>query len=147
MTYFDYKAVPAPKRARKIKGVKGAPDLFAMTLTDAINEVARQGWEYVRAESMPSETSGGLFRRSVEAEHTMLIFRRPREHLSPRLEAGSGQGEQETNAAPAVSAPPANSPPPLETRIQSGVLREPAREEETVTPLRASPRLGHAEHS
>ena len=42
MTYYDYKVVPAPKRARKVKGVSGAPDLFALTLTETINEIARQ---------------------------------------------------------------------------------------------------------
>ena len=42
MTYYDYKVVPAPRRARKVKGIAAGPDLFALTLTDAINEVARQ---------------------------------------------------------------------------------------------------------
>ena len=62
MTHYDYKVVPAPKRAKRVRGVRGAEELFALTLTDAINEVARQGWEYVRAEHLPAEAPGGWFR-------------------------------------------------------------------------------------
>ena len=42
-----------------------AEELFALTLTDAINEVARQGWEYVRAEHLPAEAPRGWFRGAV----------------------------------------------------------------------------------
>jgi hypothetical protein len=59
MTYYDYKVIPAPKRAKRVKGVHGTEDLFALTLTEAINEVARQGWEYVRAEHLPAEAPRG----------------------------------------------------------------------------------------
>ena len=85
MSHYDYKVVPAPKRAKKVKGVRAAEELFALTLTEAINEVARQGWEYVRAEHMPAEASRGWFRSALAGEQTVLVFRRPRELLSPRL--------------------------------------------------------------
>ena len=87
MTHYDYKVVPAPKRAKRVKGVHGAEDLFALTLTEAINEVARQGWEYVRAEHLPAEAPRGWLRGAVAGEQTVLVFRRPREQLGPRLAA------------------------------------------------------------
>ena len=87
MTHYDYKVVPAPKRAKRVEGVKGAEELFALTLTDAINEVARQGWEYVRAEHLPAEAPGGWFRGGTAGEQTVLVFRRDREALGPRLAA------------------------------------------------------------
>ena len=58
MNHYEYKVVPAPRRAKRVRGVKAAEELFALTLTDAINEVARQGWEYVRAEHLPAEAPG-----------------------------------------------------------------------------------------
>lgn len=87
MTYYDYKVVPAPRRARKVKGVSAAHDLFALTLTEAINEVARQGWEYCGSETLTSEAPSGWFRRGSVEDQSVLVFRRPREHLSPRLAA------------------------------------------------------------
>ncbi len=94
--------VPAPKRAKKVKGVKSAEELFAVTLTDAINEVARQGWEYVRAEHMPAEASRGWFRSALQGEQTVLVFRRQREGLGPRLATvrSDVRPDPHTDAAP-----------------------------------------------
>ncbi|TPE50183.1 hypothetical protein [Amaricoccus solimangrovi] len=85
MSYYDYKVVPVPKRAKKVKGVSGAAELFALTLTDAINEVAREGWEYYCSEALAIETPGGWLSRARTEEHAVLVFRRAREHLSPRV--------------------------------------------------------------
>lgn len=85
MSYYDYKIVPAPKKAKKIKGVSGSGELFALTLNEAINEIARQGWEYYCSETLTAQTPGGWFKRAVTEEQVVLVFRKPREHLSPRL--------------------------------------------------------------
>ena len=90
MSHYEYKVVPAPKRAKRVRGVKTPEDLFALTLTDAINEVARQGWEYVRAEHLSAEAPGGWFRGGSSGEQTVLVFRRDREALGPRLAAVRG---------------------------------------------------------
>ena len=103
MTHYDYKVVPAPKRAKRVKGVHGAEELFALTLTDAINEVARQGWEYVRAEHLPAEAPRGWFRGGAAGEQTVLVFRRDRESLGPRLAA--------VRAEPADAEAPRAEPP------------------------------------
>ena len=150
MSYFDYKVVPAPQRVKKVRGVTGAADLFALTLTDAINEVARQGWEYIRAETMTAEAPGGFLRRATASERTMLVFRRPREQLSPRLAAAPEESAPEA-AAPAPSA--ALSRRPIEDRVQGAIRRrEPpalpdpdAEGPAAASPLRPSPRLGPAE--
>ena len=76
MAYFDYKVVPAPRRMKRAKGVSDHADLFALTLTDAINEHARQGWEYLRAETLPVEERAGLTGTRTSFR-TVLIFRRP----------------------------------------------------------------------
>ena len=147
MSYFDYKVVPAPQRVKKVRGITGAADLFALTLTDAINEVARQGWEYVRAETMAAEAPGGFLRKAATSEQTMLVFRRPREQLSPRLAAAPDE------AAPEVTPAASLSTRPIEDRVQGAIRRrEPAVLPEAeaerpaaTSPLRPSPRLGPAE--
>ena len=102
MTHYEYKVVPAPRRAKRVRGVKGAEELFALTLTDAINEVARQGWEYVRAEHLSAEAPGGWFRGGTSGEQAVLVFRRDRETLGPRLAAVRADHD--------AGAPPAGEP-------------------------------------
>ena len=99
MTHYDYKVVPAPKRAKRVKGVHGAEELFALTLTEAINEVARQGWEYVRAEHLPAETPRGWFRGAVAGEQT-------RARLPPRRASSSARGWRRCGPEPAAADAP-----------------------------------------
>lgn len=161
MTHYDYKVVPAPRRAKRVKGVRNADELFALTLTDAINEVARQGWEYVRAEHLPAETGGGWLSRGTTGEQTVLVFRRPHEPLGPRL--ASVRPEHGTAPLPAEPAVTPVPPPAQESAAEKAALdrihksyrnREfPVRmeprlgdmDETSATPLRPSPRLGPAE--
>ena len=79
--------------------MRGPEELFALTLTDAINEVARQGWEYVRAEHLPAEKPRGWFRGATAAEQTVLVFRRAREMLGPRLARSAPSADDRAVAA------------------------------------------------
>lgn len=75
MVDFEYMAVPAPQKGLKIKGVSCAGDRFAMALADCMNELAADGWEYLRSDTLPSVERRGLaFRRTVY--HTVMVFRR-----------------------------------------------------------------------
>lgn len=168
MNHFDYKAVPAPRRSKKSKGVREPAELFALTLTDAINEQAREGWEYVRAETLPAETPRGLFRRAAEEDVTMLIFRRARASRDPVLESIEPSSMQQRASEPRLVHAPQ---PPTQTRTEpsfggptvrnfeervqaaSAARREPrishdgARDtgEEYPSPLRPAPRFDPAE--
>lgn len=88
MTKYDYKVVPAPTQGRKAKGVKGAEARFAFALECVMNDQAEDGWEYVRAETLPSEERQGLSGRTTVFRN-MLVFRRAREEeieaFEPRL--------------------------------------------------------------
>jgi hypothetical protein len=145
MSHYDYKVVPAPKRAKKVKGVSSAEELFALTLTEAINEVARQGWEYVRAEHLRAEAPRGWFRAPAAGEQSVLVFRRPRETLGPRLAA--------VRPEPDADAPPVETPTAAAERAVLDRMRrrepqvrlEPLPEEAAPTPLRPAPRLGPAD--
>ncbi|WP_254796754.1 DUF4177 domain-containing protein [Sulfitobacter albidus] len=78
MPRFEYKVVPAPTKGRKGKGVRGAEARFAYAVQELMNAMAGYGWEYQRAETLPSLERAGLASSTTEWRN-VLIFRRPRE--------------------------------------------------------------------
>jgi len=76
MAQFEYKVIPAPRRPKRAKGVKGNPARFANVLTDTLNIEAASGWEFVRSETLPMDERTGLLRGSVENFQTVMVFRR-----------------------------------------------------------------------
>ncbi len=79
MQSYEYKAVAAPTRARRFKGVKGTANQFAMVISELMNDMASDGWEYLRSDSLPVDEKAGLLKGRVENYHTLLIFRRAKE--------------------------------------------------------------------
>ena len=75
MQQFEYKIVPAPTRGQKSPGVKGAEARFAHGLETQINALAAHGWEYLRADILPSEERQGLT-SSHTVYRSVLVFRR-----------------------------------------------------------------------
>ena len=73
--HFEYQVVPAPKRSTRFKGLTRKDDAFSLTITDVMNEHAREGWEYVRADKL-SETKGVWPLRRTLPERDLLVFRR-----------------------------------------------------------------------
>lgn len=107
MVRFEYKAVPAPSRGTKAKGVKTTEDRFALAMTEALNEHAGDGWEFVRVETLPCETRKGLTGTQV-TEQSMMVFRRIKQAAS--AEPG------EAPLPPLTLAPeprPARADPPI----------------------------------
>jgi hypothetical protein len=155
MTHYDYKVIPAPRRLKKVKGIKDTPELFAHTLTDAINEMARDGWEYIRAEQLAAEEPHGWFRRSTEVVQTMMIVRRKRPDLpGPRLSAVV----PETAPARRLADPGPRELHPreperslsdrmqaIETTRPAPLRSEPKIADTPAAPLRPLPRLGPAD--
>ena len=78
MPRYEYKVVPAPTKGLKAKGVKGAEARFSYAIEDLMNGLAAQGWEYQRAETLPSVERAGLTSTTTEWRN-LLVFRRPRE--------------------------------------------------------------------
>ena len=76
MSTFEYKTICAPRKALKVKGVKGANNWYAQTLTDVINAQSADGWEYFRAESLPVDEKIGMMGKTAEKYLSLLIFRR-----------------------------------------------------------------------
>ncbi|WP_196053527.1 DUF4177 domain-containing protein [Paracoccus lichenicola] len=75
MGQFEYSVIPAPSRGEKAKDAKTPTDRYSAALTAELNRMARDGWEYVRADVLPSEERSGLTGRST-VYHNLLVFRR-----------------------------------------------------------------------
>jgi hypothetical protein len=75
MQRYEYKVLPAPTRGEKVRGAKTGPDRFAAALSGLMNAQAREGWDYVRADTLPCEERTGFTGRTT-VYHNMLVFRR-----------------------------------------------------------------------
>ncbi len=75
VTNYEYKVVPAPKKAGKIRGVKGTGNKFAVALTNLMNEYGADGWEYQRTDTLPCEERQGLTGKATTFQN-VLVFRR-----------------------------------------------------------------------
>lgn len=76
MQQFEFKVIPAPRKGDKARGLKTTADRFAFTLTGVMNDLAREGWEYLRADTLPCEERSGLTSKTTTYQ-TLLVFRRP----------------------------------------------------------------------
>ena len=76
MSRYEYKVVPAPTKGLKAKGVRKAEDRFSHTLQELMNSLSSEGWDYQRAETLPSTERSGLTGSTVEWRN-VLVFRRP----------------------------------------------------------------------
>ena len=94
---YEYKVVPAPLRGLKAKGLKTSEDRFANALQSAMNEMAADGWEYLRADTLPCEKREGLMSKTTVYQN-MLVFRRAKaaiEAAAPAVAAARPKASEE----------------------------------------------------
>ncbi len=72
---FEYRVVPAPRKGEKAKGVRSGEARFALAMSRLFNRMGAEGWEYVRADTLPAEERVG-FAGSEIRYHALLVFRR-----------------------------------------------------------------------
>ena len=101
---YEYMVVPAPTRGVKAKGAKTAEDRFAIALETVMNKMASDGWEYLRADTLPSEQREGLMGKTTVFLN-MLVFRRT------RTVAADPKPEPIVASAPIVAPAPVVAPP------------------------------------
>lgn len=77
MTVYEYKVVPAPRRPRRVKGVRGTPERYAHMIEELLNEMGADGWSYLRSDSMPVEARQGMLKGRIETYQTVMVFMRP----------------------------------------------------------------------
>jgi hypothetical protein len=77
--HYEYRVIPAPRRG--VRGPSGADapktteDRFALAMTQLMNSLGREGWEYQRADTLPVDERAGLTGTKTSYQN-MLIFRR-----------------------------------------------------------------------
>ncbi|SIS85198.1 hypothetical protein [Paracoccus saliphilus] len=135
MTRFEYTAIPAPSRGEKAKEAKTPTDRYALAVTSELNRMAADGWEYLRADVLPSEERTGLTGRAT-VYHNLLIFRRAIATVEAVSEARQApiatspvtEPEKEMSAAPSPApADRQDAPQPATTETQ-----------DTAEPIKAS---------
>lgn len=89
---YEYKVVPAPRKAAKAQGVKGTEAKFAVALSQLMNEMGAAGWEYQRTDTLPCEERQGLTGRTTTFQN-MLVFRRALE-AEAEAEATAPEAQQ-----------------------------------------------------
>ncbi|MDZ4088165.1 MAG: DUF4177 domain-containing protein [Tabrizicola sp.] len=110
MQRFEFKVIPAPKRGEKARGVKTTEDRFALALTTLMNELGAEGWDYVRADSLPCEERTG-FTGTKTTFQNVLVFRRAVEMSAMEtLQASRLLLQQPMPATPRLG--PAEAPTP-----------------------------------
>lgn len=114
MPEFEYKVVPAPTRGEKAKGVKTAEGRFANVLETLMNTLASDGWEYQRADMLPSEERQGLT-GSTTNWRNVLVFRREKTaalaEFQPRDVAANPVMENQAEDTARKDPPPLNTAP------------------------------------
>ena len=152
---FEYTVVPAPNRGEKAKGARTPVDRFALSLTATLNRMAAEGWDYVRAETLPTDERSGLTGRAT-VYHNVLIFRRSApglESAAAPAAATSPQPEYPVSASPArapqkqpelpqaaAPLPDPNSTPTASTEPANTASSSTSDDDEPATP--PAPRVG-----
>ena len=145
---YEYTVVPAPARGEKVKGAKTPTDRYALAMAAELNRMAAEGWDYVRAEALPSEERSGLTGRST-VYHNLLVFRRaaPGLHSAEAPAAAKKpQPEYPVSANPAKKPektpdlPAAAAPQPADHKNISEKTAQPAANESPALP--PAPRVG-----
>jgi len=107
MDLFEYKVVPAPTKGRKARGVKRSEDKFALSVQDVMNEMAADGWEYQRSETLPHEERSGLTGKTTTFR-SVLVFRR----LNSAQDVDVVPHEESEATPERAADTPENTPPP-----------------------------------
>ncbi len=128
MQRYEYKVVPAPQKGTKAKGTKTPEGRFALSVEQMLNKMGQDGWEYQRAELLPSEERTGLTGSTVNWRN-VLVFRRALESAAPAIAVPVDEAAAAPQARPVpgpaevlAPAPIAEEPkdPPLSLKTEDG---------------------------
>lgn len=140
MSSYEYTVIPAPARGEKTRGAKTGIERFAATLSDTLNDMARDGWDYVRAETLPAEERSGLTGRAT-VYHNLLVFRRALAVAKP--EPAPAPASIRIEPAPETAPEAAPEARPQAVEPARGPFSAPMRA--TAKPEEAAPRARSAE--
>ncbi|UXU73963.1 MULTISPECIES: DUF4177 domain-containing protein [unclassified Paracoccus (in: a-proteobacteria)] len=123
MSSYEYTVIPAPARGEKLRGARSGIERFAATLAETLNAMAGDGWEYLRAETLPAEERSGLTGRTT-VYHNLLIFRR---RLPGDDDRAGHERPQAQPVTPPVTPPAQASQSQPEPQQQDAPASQPAQ--------------------
>lgn len=140
---YEYKVIPAPTRGQKAKGLKTAEARFAYAIETVMNDLAGENWEYLRADTLPSEERQGLG-SSSPSFRTLLIFRRPLQAdpapFQPRLLDAQPEPMPVSAPAPRAETVPGSRAEPEMTRAAPETPEPETARPAPETPVAEAPR-------
>ena len=148
MTRYDYRVVPAPERGEKARGVKAPEARFAHAVEQVMNDMAAEGWEYLRSDTLPSVERSGLT-ASDTVWRNLLVFRRPNaadlsafqpKMLEPPLVLEDAVETPEAADAGSTDGPePAQAPQPVVSETEGAPAGPDPAQRQTVSAAPARP--------
>ena len=111
MQRYEYRVIAAPTRGLKAKGIKTAEARFSHALEDAMNTMAADGWEYQRAETLPSIERSGLTSTTTKWRNVLVFRRAQPTEQTPQLAAtpvpavAAAEPEVDTPELPQITTP------------------------------------------
>ena len=111
MPRYEFKVIPAPRKGDKQPGLKTVEDRFAAALTALMNQMGRDGWDYVRADTLPVDERSGLTGVKTSFQN-MLVFRRLLDEAATETLASAAAAAARPRLGPA-EVPAAGSAPAL----------------------------------
>lgn len=117
MAEYEYKVVTAPRKAGRAKGVRGQDEKYAYTLGELMNKMAADGWQYLRAESLPVDKKAGMMGKTNEKYLSLLVFQR-RTDVPAVIQEPMFQ-------EPAVNVPEFLSDPVVQTPVEPEPIEDP----------------------
>jgi len=73
---YEYWMVKAPNRKIKVRGKSKADDGFALTVMETMNKLGRDGWQFLRTETLVEDRRSFLG-RALRHQHSYMVYRRP----------------------------------------------------------------------
>ncbi|KIC42035.1 hypothetical protein RA27_01100 [Ruegeria sp. ANG-R] len=125
MQRYEYKVVPAPQKGTKAKGVKTPEGRFAASIEQLLNQMGQEGWEYQRAELLPSEERAGLTGSTTNWRNVLVFRRAAGDEAIPETETPEADTSPTARAVPGpqdVLATPPAAPAPISEKPQDPPL-------------------------
>ena len=97
---FEYKAIGAPEKATRKRGLRSQSDRVALAFEEILQAEAVDGWEYLRTDLLPVTERAGWFGRGHEVHRAVMVFRRPLDRVAPV------ESEATLRRAPSVTPAP-----------------------------------------
>ncbi|GAA6190460.1 DUF4177 domain-containing protein [Phaeobacter gallaeciensis] len=141
MPRYEYKVLPAPPKGTKAKGIKTPEGRFALSIEQLLNQMGASGWEYQRAELLPSDERSGLTGTTVNWRN-VLVFRRTLDSVSVPIDEvqddATPQEDDEPAPAPEPPLAPISQPvedPPLTSEQSKDAVEAMQEDESETTPV------------